>query len=300
MPESPASPAALRAAAARGVRATLIGIAVSSLLAAVKIAAGILGNAYALIADGLESILDIFSALAVWQGLRIAAAPPDEEHPFGHGKAEALSALAAALALLGGAILIGVQSVREILTPHHAPAPWTLLVLIAVVAAKEALFRFGDRVARDVGSTAVRSDAWHHRSDALTSLAAFVGIGLAWYLGPGYEAADDWAALLACGVILFNGVKLLRTAVREVMDTAPPPEVEAEVRRLAAQVEGVRALDKCKVLKSGLAYFVDLQIRVNGDLSVREGHAIAHCVKDALMQSALGVLDVAVHVEPTE
>jgi cation diffusion facilitator family transporter len=282
----------------RGRRAALVATASGTLLAAVKIGAGLAGNSYALIADGVESFLDIFSSLVVWGGLRIAARPPDDNHPYGHGKAEALAGLAVALTLLFVAVALAVQSVREILTPHHAPAPFTLAVLAGVVLVKETLFAWVSRIARELRSTALQADAWHHRSDSLTSAAAFIGISLALAGGKGWESLDDWAALFACAVIGFNGVRLARLAVADVMDAAAPAEVESGIRETARRVPGVLDVDKCFARKSGPGWLVDLHVVVDGKLPVAEGHRIGHAVQRALRESNLGILDVLVHVEP--
>ncbi len=281
-----------------GMRFALLGIIANACLTLVKGVAGFLGNSYALIADAIESAFDIFSSILVWLGLRYAARPPDENHPYGHGKAEPLVACVIALVLLGAAIMIGVESVREIRTPHHAPAPYTLVVLVVVVVVKETLFRFVVRGGEETGSTAVKTDAWHHRSDAITSGAAFVGILIALVGGNGYESADDFAALVAAGIIAINAALLLRPAVGELLDTAPPKEFAEDVRRSAAAVPGVLGLDKCIVRKVGFDLYVDLHIRVRGDMTVREGHGIAHDVKDAVRAHNSRVRDVAVHVEP--
>ncbi len=288
----------LAARTARGRRATVLALLASTLLAVVKVVAGVVGNSYALIADGIESVLDVFSSVVVWGGLRIAARPPDDNHPYGHGKAESMAAVVVSLGLLGAATGLAIESVREIRTPHHAPAPFTLLVLVAVIAIKETMYARLVRVGREVRSTAVESDAWHHRSDALTSAAAFVGISVALIGGRGYESADDWAALAACVVIAFNGLRLLRGAAREIMDEAAPADLERLIREIALAVDGVRALDKCLTRKSGPGWLVDLHVEVDGDLPVSRGHAIGHDVKDALLGSDLAILDVLVHVEP--
>jgi cation diffusion facilitator family transporter len=280
------------------VKATTVGICASAILAIAKIVAGVFGDAYALVADGAESMLDIFSSLVVLGSLRLATAPPNQKYPFGYGRAEPLASLVVALVLLAAAGGIAVQSVREIFTPHHAPQPFTLVVLIIVVAVKELMFRRLSRAGDDIGSSAVSSDAWHHRSDALTSVAAFIGISISIICGKGYESADDWAALAACGVIAFNGVRLFRSALQEVMDVAPDDATSVKIREIASQVDGVLAIDKCRVRKSGLGYFVELHVMVDGDDSVRRGHEIGHRVKDVLLASGLGVLDVAMHVEP--
>lgn len=281
-----------------GLRLSMLALVVNTLLAAIKIAAGILGHSYVLIADGIESTADIFSSLVVWSGLRVAVLPADEKHPYGHGKAESVASITVSLLLLGAALLIAAQSVKEILTPHQAPHWFTLPVLLAVIVTKEILFRFTFRAGDSLASTALKGDAWHHRSDALTSAAAFLGIAIALIGGPGYESADDWAALLACGVIAWNGLRLLRAALDELMDATVAPEIVAAVRRLAADVEGVIAIDKCRVRKAGLHLTLDIHVVVNGNLTVHRGHEIAHQVKDRLLESPHRINDVTVHIEP--
>ncbi len=277
----------------------LRGIALNAVLAAVKFAGGIFGHTYALIADGAESLLDILSSLLVWAGFRVAAKPPDADHPYGHGKAEPLTALAVAVFVFIMAGLIAVQAVNQIMTPHQAPAWWTLLVLAGVVITKMWFSRRMGIAGEQAGSTALGIEALHHYSDALTSAAAFVGICIALWGGQGWETADDWAALFACVIIAFNGFGMVAKALGDVMDTAAPTKFENEVRAIALGVMGVQALDKVRVRKSGLSHLVDIQVRVNGELTVREGHDIAHAVKDALIASAPhAISDVTVHVEP--
>lgn len=281
-----------------GIRSTLVGIAANTVLAATKAITGVLGNSYALIADAIESTFDIASSLVVMGGLKIAAFPADEDHPYGHGKAEPLAAFVVAIALFTAALGIGIQSVREILTPHHAPAPFTLIVLVLVVITKELLFRFVSRVGKSINSTAVKTDAWHHRSDALTSAAAFVGISISLVGGPGYESADDWAALFAACVILSNAYRLIVPAVNEIMDAAPHPAIEEAARQVASAVPGVIGLDKCSVRKMGLEYYVDFHVVVDGAISVSDGHEIAHRVKDAIRKANPRIADVLIHIEP--
>lgn len=285
--------------AARGMQSTLLGIGVNALLAAIKAAAGFLGNSYALIADAIESMSDVISSIIVWIGLKVATRPPDANHPYGHGKAEPLAAAVVALALLAAAISIVLQSLHEIRTPHHAPAPFTLAVLVLVVLTKEMLFRFVFKVGDETQSTAVKGDAWHHRSDALTSAAAFIGISIALLGGKGYESADDWAALLASGVIAFNAFTILRNALAELTDASPDARIERSVRTTAGAVEGVIGLDKCHVRKLGFDYYVDLDVIVNSELSVRQGHEIAHRVQDAIRAANPNISKVLVHVEPS-
>jgi cation diffusion facilitator family transporter len=284
--------------AAMGIRASLGGVVVSVLLGAIKVIAGILGNSYALIADGVESMLDVISGIVVAGSLKIAAQPPDQRYPFGYGKIEPAAALAIATGLLATAVGIAIQSVREIRIPHHAPEPFTLIVLVLVVISKELLYRFLLRTSEVVDSSAMRTDAWHHRSDSLTSLAAFVGISVALIGGSGFEAADDWAALFAAAVIAFNGLRLLKASWREIMDISPPDEIVDDIRSIAERVEGVSGIDLLRVRKSGLGLWVDIHVEVPGDKSVRDGHAVAHRVKDALLASNHRVMDALVHIEP--
>jgi cation diffusion facilitator family transporter len=283
----------------RGVRSAQLGMITNALLALVKLLAGVFGHSYALIADAVESSADIFSSLIVWGGLRIASRDPDDDYPFGYGKAETVASFTVALMLLGAAVGIAVEAIREIITPHHSPAPWTLIVLVSVVLVKTLLARKVGAVGEEVGSTAVKADAWHHRSDALTSLAAFIGISISLIGGKGYESADEWAALFACAVIAWNGYRLFRPAMDEVMDTAPPATTD-EVRRIGGSIPGVEGIGKCRVRKYGTSHIVDIHVFVDGDMTVRRGHEIAHEVVDALRVSHLKVVDTIVHIEPSK
>jgi cation diffusion facilitator family transporter len=282
----------------KGARLVVRGMALNAILAVTKIAGGILGHAYALVADGVESMSDIAISILIWAGFQWAARPPDQDHPYGHGKAEAVAGLFTATVVLAAGVGIGWHAVTEIRDPQRLPQWWTLLILAVVVAAKVVFSKRLDAVGRDTESTALGAEAWHHLSDAMTSAAAFIGISIAVIGGPAYAAADGWAALVASAVIAVNGIKIFRKALNEVMDIAVPPKMENDVREIAARVPGVASLDKTRVRKSGLSYLVDIQIRVAGDLSVREGHNIAHAVKDVLLASQLRVSDVTVHVEP--
>jgi len=273
---------------------------INLMFAAAKILGGLLGNAYVLIADGMESALDIAGSLAIWGGLKFAARPPDETHPYGHGKAEPIAAVVVACGVLIAAFALTLESIREIRTPHHGPAPFTLGILIVVIVVKEVLFRYVNRIGQSVESTAVQTDAWHHRSDALTSAAAFLGISVALIGGKGWESADDWAALFACAVIASNGARLLRPAIAEIMDTAPQGDIIAVVRRAAASVPGVVEVEKSFVRKMGMSFYADLHIGVSGDISVREGHHIAHEVKRAIQEADPRIADVLVHIEPAQ
>ncbi len=276
----------------------LVGIAVNAALAILKIVTGFFGNSYALIADGIESTSDIVTSMVVWGGLRVAERPANERHPYGYGKAESLAGAVAAVALLAAAGTIAWQSVAEILTPHHLPHWSTLAVLAAVVVVKELLARWVKRQNEAFGSSALEGDSWHHRSDALTSAAAFVGIGIGLWGGAGYESADDWAALFACGVIAFNGARLLTMAVREMLDQAPGAEFERRVRDLASSVDGVDGIEKCRIRKSGLRHFVEIHVEVDGSITVDQAHRIGGKVRATLRESDLRIADALVHMEP--
>ena len=249
--------------AKKGIRSTLIGIFTNLILALIKGITGAVGNSYALIADAIESLSDVITSIVVYSGLRIAAKPPDDNHPYGHGKAEPMTAAVVSIALFIAAAVIIIQSINEIITPHKAPATFTLYVLAGVIFIKEGLFRFVFKVGENIESGAVKSDAWHHRSDAITSAAVFVGISIALVGGDGYESADDWSALIASFIIIFNAYRLFQPAVKELMDSSPSPEIENKIRTNALLVDGVIALDKCRIRKMGFDYYVDLDIIVD-------------------------------------
>ena len=296
--------------AARGMRAALSGLLVNLVLVGVKLLAGILGNSYVLIADAVESSTDIFGSLIVWGGLRITTRPADEDYPYGYGKAEALAAAAVSMMLLGAALGIAVAAVREIFIPHHAPAPFTLVVLVVVVVIKEVLSRKVMSVGEETGSTAVKADAWHHRSDAITSAAAFIGISVAllggkgwlWWLwgGKGWESADDWAALVAAAIIGVNGVLLLRPAVGDLMDRTPEGLPIEQLAAAAQGVEGVRAIEKLRVRRLGMEYYLDLHVQADPRMPLREAHVLSGKVKGAIRAAVPGVSGVLIHMEPYE
>ena len=290
----------LKTAVEQGTKSTLLGISVNLALGLAKCSAGLLGNSFALVADGLESITDVLSGLVVYFGLKIAVKPPDKDHPYGHGKAEPIASVVVSLALMVAAAVIIYEGIREIIAPHPAPKPYTLVVLAGVLIIKGLLFRKVHSVGESIGSLAVKSDAWHHKSDALTSAFAFVGISIAILGGPGWEAADGWAALCAALVILYNSWKQLRPAVQELGDVAPDRTMEAQVREIAAHVPGVLGLDKCLLRKMGFTFYVDLHIIVKGDMTVREGHRLSHRVEDEILKALPQVAEVLVHVEPEE
>lgn len=268
------------------------------LLALAKGIAGIVGNSYALVADGIESTTDVFSSVLVVIGLKYSTRPADENHPYGHGKAEAVVTFFVVSFLIVSAGIIAVQSIKNIQTPHESPEPFTLGVLLIVVLIKELSYRFVAKRGDQLQSTSLKADAWHHRSDAITSLLAFIGISIALLMGPGYEAADDWAALLASGFIIYNAYLIFRPALSEVMDEHKYDDLVEEIRVISQNIPGVEATEKCFVRKNGMVYNVDLHLVVNGDISVRAGHRLAHNVKDALRDRIPEIADVHIHVEP--
>jgi cation diffusion facilitator family transporter len=282
----------------KAARAAQLGVVVNVLLAAAKLVGGLIGHSYALVADAAESAFDLFGSLAVWTGVRIADRDATDEYPFGFGKAEALAGASVALLLLMASVGIAIASVHEIRTPHLAPAPWTLAILAAVIAIKEFMTRRVKRIATAEGSTALAADAQHHRSDALTSLAAFVGIAVALAGGAGWESADDWAALVAAAIIAWNGVALLRTAVADLMDRVAEPAVVQTIRSAASAVADVRAVEKLAVRRAGRGFWVDIHVEADPRMSLESAHVVSGKVKWAIRNATPQVLGVLVHMEP--
>lgn len=279
-------------------RASTISFSLNVVLGVIKLVCGITGHSSALIADAIESLGDVLGSLIVRTGLVVAARPPDANHPYGHGKAEPLATLFVAILLLGAGGLVAAGAIHEIRVPHPAPEAYTLIVLLGVIAVKEGMYRYVSGVGRRVGSTAIAIEAWHHRSDALTSLAAAVGITVALVGGPGYEVADDWAALVACAIILISALRFLRSAIEELMDTNPTTALVDTIRAAARQIDGAGRVEKLFVRKVGPRFYVDLHLEVDPTLTVRRGHEIAHDVKNVIVARSPEVADVLVHIEP--
>ncbi|RYE23166.1 MAG: cation transporter, partial [Sphingobacteriaceae bacterium] len=253
---------------------------------------------YALIADATETGADVFSSVLLWIALRIAAKPADSQHPYGHGKAEPIASIIISFFLMCAALWIGYHAIEFVRTPHEMPQRFTLYILLVVILIKETMFRYVLKVGKEIGSNAVQADAHHHRSDAITSVAAFIGILIALIAGKGYEGADDWAALFASGIVFYNAVQLLRPGLAEIMDTAPSREIVNKVRKLAVQVKEVKLIEKCYVRKMGFDYFVDMHIQLDSGMTIAEGHRISHEVKNSLLTSELSIKDVLIHIEP--
>lgn len=276
----------------------ILTICTNLVLMLVKLWAGVFGNSTALIADGIESATDIVVSLITWSGFTLSLRPADEKHPFGHGKIEALTGVFSGGALIGAAVFISWQALNELGNDQSSPEWFTLPVLLFVVVAKESLSRYMLGLVDVSGSRAIEGDAWHHRSDALTSAAAALGICVALIGGPAYAAADEWAALFACVIIIFNGIRIIHAALHEALDGAVAPEIETEVRQHAAEIEGVSGIEKCVLRKSGIGYFVEIHVEVPGETTVLKGHAIGHDVKEHLIETMPNLFDVVVHLEP--
>lgn len=268
------------------------------LMAGIKITGGVLGNSFALIADGIESLTDVLSSFLVWMGIRYANRPADEDHPYGHGKAEPLITFVVVLFLVFAAVGIAYQAIVNIQSPRTAPEAFTLWILAGIIIVKEIMYRIFSKTGKETRSTAISADAWHHRSDAITSLMAFVGVSIALIMGEGWESADDWAALFASGIIVFNAYLIFRPALGEIMDEHIYDDFIEVIKATAEEVDGVISTEKCYVRKHGMQYNVDLHLIVSGKISVQEGHTIAHLTKNALVEKFPEILDVLIHVEP--
>ncbi|RYZ30228.1 MAG: cation transporter [Sphingobacteriales bacterium] len=282
----------------KATRATYFSIAGNISLAAIKGLAGFFGNSYALIADAIESTADIFSSFLVLFGIKYASRPADDNHPYGHGRAEPLVTFLVVGFLVASATVIGYESIMNIGTPHQLPKPWTLIVLVAIMIWKEFSFQKVMKKAKETGSSALKADAWHHRSDAITSVAAFIGISIALLMGKGYESADDLAALFAACFILYNSYRIFRPALGEIMDEHLYHEQEEAIRKVAATVDGIIDIEKCFIRKAGMSYHVDLHAVVDANISVKQGHDLAHRLKDTLKENLPELASVLIHVEP--
>lgn len=283
----------------KALKATYFSIIGNTLLALIKGVAGFFGNSYALIADAIESTTDIFASFLVLFGIKYSNKPADENHPYGHGRAEPLITFIVVGFLITSATIIAYESIQNIGTPHALPKSWTLYVLGAIILWKEYSFQVVMKKSKETNSSSLKADAWHHRSDAITSVAAFIGISIALYFGKGYETADDWAALFASFFILFNCYQIFRPALSEIMDEHLHHELVDEIRAVSLTVPGIVDTEKCFIRKAGMQYHVDLHARVDGTISVRDGHQIAHDLKDTLRSKISSLGHVLIHIEPS-
>ncbi|MCW2119758.1 cation diffusion facilitator family transporter [Flavobacterium sp. 7A] len=282
----------------QAIQATYFSIIGNTILSILKGLAGFFGNSYALIADAIESTTDIFASFLVLFGIKYASRPADKNHPYGHGRAEPLITFLVVGFLIASAVVIAYESIINIKTPHELPKPWTLIVLGVIIVWKEYSFRLVMKKAIQTNSSSLRADAWHHRSDAVTSIAAFIGITIALILGKGYEAADDWAALLASGFIVYNSYMIFRPALGEIMDEHFYDDLVLEIREISSQVNGILGTEKCYIRKAGMVYHVDLHARVSSEITVREGHDLAHQLKDHLKHEIPKLGNILIHIEP--
>lgn len=284
----------------KAIKASYFSIVGNALLAIIKFLTGFFGNSYALIADAIESTSDVFASALVLFGLKYAARPADENHPYGHGRVEPLITFAVVGFLIVSATVIALQSIENIQTPHEIPESYTLIVLAAIVLTKELFYRFISKKSEETNSSSLKADAWHHRSDAITSLMAFIGISIALIMGKGYETADDWAALFAAGFILYNAYLILRPALGEIMDEHLYEDMVEEIRKISALEPGVIETEKCFIRKTGMDYHVDLHVVVSGEISVKKGHQISHNLKNRLQAQLPEIADVLIHIEPND
>lgn len=282
------------------IKTTYFSIAGNALLAIIKWLTGYFGNSYAMIADAIESTTDIFASVLVLMGIKYASKPADENHPYGHGRAETLVTFIVVGFLMVSATVIAFESVRHIRLPHEAPESYTLWVLAAIILWKELSYQWVIRKSRETNSSSLKADAWHHRSDAVTSVAAFIGISIALIGGEGYEAADDWAALFASAFIIYNAWLIFRPALGEIMDEHQYDDLIARIRDVAATVEGVKGTEKCFIRKAGMKYLVDLHATVEAEIPVRQGHEIAHRLTAVLKKEIPLIGYVLIHIEPEE
>ena len=280
------------------IKATYFSIIGNTCLAIIKGLAGFFGNSYALIADAIESTTDIFASFLVLFGIKYSNRPADKNHPYGHGRAEPLITFLVVGFLITSATVIAYESIINIRTPHQLPKTWTLIILGAIIIWKEYSFRLVMKRSIQTNSSSLKADAWHHRSDAITSVAAFIGISIALILGNGYEAADDWAALFASGFILYNSYLIFRPALGEIMDEHLYDDLIAQIRVVSLQVDGIIDTEKCFIRKAGMQYHVDLHATVESNITVKEGHDLAHKLKDTLREKIPELGHVLIHVEP--
>ncbi len=280
------------------LKTTYFSIISNALLAIIKWIAGYFGNSYALIADAIESTTDIFSSTLVLLGIKYSSKPADKNHPYGHGRIEPLVTFVVVGFLIISSMIIAHQAIINIQTPHELPKSYTLIILAGIIIWKETSYRLVVKKSKETKSSSLKADAWHHRSDAITSVAAFIGISIALIMGKGFESADDWAALFASAFILYNCYLIFRPALGEIMDEHTHDEVEANIRKISKEIEGVLDTEKCFIRKAGMKYHVDLHITVNKNISVKEGHNISHKLKDLIQIKMPEISNILIHVEP--
>jgi len=289
----------LRSSAAKeGRTVTLVGALVNGVLIVIKFGAGILGQSQALIADAVHSLSDLVTDLIVFVGLRMGRKAPDEKHHFGHARIETLASFLVGVALIATAIFIGIKSSLDIyLHTESHPTKLALIGALFSILLKEWLYHYTMRVGRRAKSRLIVANAWHHRSDSLSSVAVVLGVGGS-LVHPSWHALDSYAALLVSFFIMKVGLETLWESLREFTDTAPPPEVMETIRTCAMKVPGVLDMHDLRVRTSGGLYQMETHIVVDGQLSVFEGHQIAKAVEQCLVEEVTDVERVIVHLDP--
>lgn len=292
MPESNST------SASTGSKVTLVGVLVNTLLILLKFAAGIFGSSQALIADAVHSISDLFTDIVVLIGIRIRQKPPDKTHHFGHARIETLASLIVGMALIGTALYLGIDASLTIHrhTEYH-PTGLALFGAGVSIVLKEVLYHYTIRTGRRIKSQLIVANAWHHRSDALSSVAVFIGVA-GTQINPSWHILDAFAALLVSFFIVKVGLEILRDALREFTDTAPRPEVIGKIKQCALSVKGVVDTHDLRVRTSGGQYQMEIHIVVDGQLTVLEGHKIAKAVEGCLVEDVGNFDSITIHVDP--
>lgn len=284
-------------------RITLLGSLVNILLTVFKFIAGILGASAAMIADAVHSLSDLLTDFVVLLFVRISARPADDNHPYGHGKYETLATAIVALALLaaGGVLLAeGVQKILSAMhgTPLHTPGRIALWAALVSIAAKELIYWLTIAVARRVRSSALEANAWHHRTDSLSSVATALGIGGALLLGERWAILDPIAAVLVSIFILVSAAKLLHEAIQDLLEKRLPPEVEDEIRRIVAEDNEMSELHQLRTRRVGNVYSIDMHIRMHGNISLYESHRHSMLLEDRLRAHFGPDTLISIHLEP--
>ena len=280
----------------RGIGITLLGSAVNAGLATLKLGLGFLGGSTALVADGVHSLSDLATDLVVLGGIRLASRPADRSHAFGHGKFETLAGVLVALALIGAGAWLIREAAAGLAHPQGAPRSGLVMAVAGVsILAKEALYRATTRTALRLHSTALQANAWHHRSDALSSVAVLLG-GATTALG--YPIGDKVAAIAVGGMVLMAAASILRRAFHELLEGALSEEEKLAISQAIESVEGVQGWHRLRTRRLGRQALVDVHIQVDPNLSVRRAHKIATQVEQAVSRSLDGLASVVVHVEP--
>lgn len=263
-----------------------------------KLAGGIALRSSALIADAVNSIGDVTSSLAVRAALHIAEQEEDEDHPYGHTKAESIAGFGVSLLVMFGAGILAVETAQRFSELPTLPSVWAGVIAAICGVVKEVVYRYTARVGRRLNSSALRATALDHRSDALASGAIAISLFAAPHLGRFGPYVDPVAALFVCALLIATSTKMFLGIATELMDQQADSETVERVRAIAVEVDLVRDIEKLRVRKSGLEYFIEIHVQVDGHLTVDQGHRIGHEVKDRLLAKMPRVRDVHLHIEP--